>query len=94
MRKYELVCILHPDLDENAFNGAIEKVKGWIGEAGGSIDKVDVWGRRTLAYAIRKQREGQYVLLNVSLPAEAVAGLERNLRFLEPVLRHMLTLVK
>jgi small subunit ribosomal protein S6 len=93
MRKYELVCVIHPDLDETAFTGTLDKVKGWIGESGGSVDKVDVWGRRRLAYPIRKQREGQYVLLNVSLPPASTAELERNLRFLEPVIRHMLVLV-
>ncbi len=93
MKKYELVCIFHPDLDETAFNGVIEKVRGWIDESGGSVDKEDVWGRRRLAYAIRKQREGQYVLMNISLPAAAIAGLEQNLRFLESLLRSMITMV-
>ncbi|NCP15591.1 30S ribosomal protein S6 [bacterium] len=94
MHKYELVCIIHPDLDETAFNGAIDKVKGWISDAGGSVDKLDVWGRRRLAYTVRKQREGQYVLLNVSLPPSATAGLDQNLRFLEPVIRYMITSVE
>jgi len=93
MRNYELVCIVQPDLDEAAFTEAVEKVKGWISDAGGSVSKVDVWGKRKLAYLIRKQREGQYVLLNVSLPPEATTELERNIRFLEPVMRHMLTAV-
>ena len=93
MRKYELVCVIHPDLDETAFNGVIEKVKGWIVEAGGSADKVEIWGRRRLAYMIKKQREGQYVLFNVSMPATATAVLDQNLRFLEPVIRYMLTSV-
>lgn len=93
MRKYELVCLIHPDLDEAAFNDAIDKVKGWINEAGGSVDKVDIWGRRKMAYLIRKQREGQYVLLNISLPPTTTTELERNLRFHEPVMRHMLLLV-
>jgi len=93
MQKYELVCIIHPDLDETAFNGALDKVKGWIGDAGGSVDKMEVWGRKRLAYTIRKQREGQYVLLNVSLPPTATAGLDQNLRFLEPVIRYMITVV-
>ena len=93
MRKYELVCIVHPDLDENAFNGVIEKVKGWIAESGGSVDKVDVWGRKRLAYLIRKQREGQYVLFNVSLPPTATAPLDQNLRYQEPVIRYMITAV-
>ena len=94
MRKYELVCIVHPDLDETAFNGVIEKVKGWITDAKGSVDKVDVWGRRRLAYLIKKQREGQYVLFNVTMPAEATASIDQNLRFLEPILRYMITAVE
>ena len=93
MRNYELVCIVQPDLDETAFNETVEKVKGWISDAGGNISKVDIWGKRRLAYLIRKQREGQYVLLNISLPPEATTDLERNIRFLEPVMRHMLTAV-
>lgn len=93
MRKYELVCIIQPDLDETAFNEVVDRIKTWITEAGGSVDKVDIWGKRKLAYLIRKQREGQYVLLNIGLPAQATTELERNIRFLEPVMRHMLTAV-
>jgi small subunit ribosomal protein S6 len=93
MRKYELTYIFQPELDESAFKGALERVQGWVGEAGGSVDKTEVWGRRKLAYAIRKQSEGQYVLMNVSLEPGSTSELERNIRFLEPVLRHMLTVV-
>ncbi|HTX93014.1 MAG TPA: 30S ribosomal protein S6 [Anaerolineales bacterium] len=93
MRKYELVCIVHPDLDETALNGVVEKVKGWVVETSGSVDKVDLWGRRRLAYNIKKQREGQYVLFNVSLEPTATTTLDQNLRFLEPVIRYMLTVV-
>ncbi len=94
MRKYELVCIIQPELDETAFNGVVEKVKGWIGDSGGNVDKVEVWGKRRLATQIRKQRDGQYVLLNVTMPNKATADLERNLRFLEPLMRHMLRVVE
>lgn len=94
MRKYEIVCIVHPDLDENAFKSVIEKVNGWITEAGGTVDKVDIWGRRRMAYQIRKLREGQYVLLNATLPAPATITLERDLRFQESVLRSMITVVE
>jgi len=93
MRDYEVVFIAHPDLDENALNGVIEKVKSWIVDAGGTIAKVDVWGRRRMAYAIRKQREGQYVLFNTSMPNTASTALDQNLRFLEPVIRYMITVV-
>ena len=93
MRSYELICVIQPDLDEAAFNGVLDRVKGWVTESGGSVDKVDVWGRRRMAYVIHKQREGQYVLLNVSMKPAATAELERNLRYQESLLRHMLTLV-
>ena len=93
MRNYELVCIIQPDLDETAFKGAVEKIQGWVTEAGGTVEKVDVWGRRRLAYNIHKQREGQYVLLNLTITPKSTTDLERNIRFLEPVMRHMLTVV-
>jgi len=93
MRKYELICIIQPDLDETAFNSVLDRVKGWIGESGGSVDKVDVWGRRKMAYMIRKQKEGQYVLLNVTLNPAATTELDRNLRYQESILRHMLSVV-
>lgn len=91
MRNYELVCIFQPELDETAFKGAVERVTSWVTEAGGTVDKLEVWGRRRLAYVIHKQTEGQYVLLNISLDPKAASGLERNIRYLETILRHMLT---
>ena len=93
MRKYELMCIIQPDLDETAFNGALDKIKGWISDSGGSVDKAEVCGRRKLAYVIEKHREGQYVLLNVSMDPAATHELERNLRIQESVMRHMLSVV-
>jgi small subunit ribosomal protein S6 len=93
MRKYELVCIFQPDLDETAFKGAVDRVQSWITDAGGSVDKVEVWGRRKLAYMIRKQTEGQYVLMNITLDPKSTGELERNIRFLEPALRHLLTAI-
>jgi small subunit ribosomal protein S6 len=93
MRKYELVCIVHPDLDETAFNGIVEKVKGWVAESTGNVDKIEVWGRKRLAYTIKKQREGQYILFNLSLEPAATAVLDQNLRFTEPIIRYMITAV-
>jgi len=94
MRHYELVCIVHPDLDEAGFNSVVEKVKGWVVETSGIVDKVEVWGRKRLAYAIKKHREGQYVLFNLSLEPAATATMDQNLRFLEPVIRYMITAVE
>jgi small subunit ribosomal protein S6 len=94
MRNYEVILVVHPELDETAFKGVVDRVSGWITTAGGSIDKVDIWGRRRLAYAIRKQREGQYVYLQAQMPPTYTSELERNLRFLEPVMRFIVTVVE
>ena len=93
MRKYELISIIQPDLDETVFKDVVERIQGWITESGGSVDKTEVWGRRKLAYMIHKQTEGQYVLMNITLDPKSAGELERNIRFLEPVIRHMLTVV-
>jgi small subunit ribosomal protein S6 len=90
MREYELVFIVHPDLDDTALKDVVEKVSGWITEAGGIVSKVDLWGKRKLAYSIRKQKEGQYVLFKTLMEPTFGATLERNLRFLEPVMRFLL----
>ncbi|MBT3189296.1 MAG: 30S ribosomal protein S6 [Anaerolineae bacterium] len=93
MRNYELTCILHPDLDETAFNEALEKIKGWITESDGKVEKVDNWGRRKMAYMIRKQLEGQYFLIHASMLPATITEMERKLRLLEPVMRYMFVLV-
>ena len=94
MRNYELVCIVHPDLDENAFKAVVEKVSGWVAETGGNVEKMDIWGRRRMAYHINKQREGQYIVLYLNMDPAATATLERNIRFQESVIRSMLTVVE
>ena len=94
MNNYELVCIIHPDLDEIAFNESVEKINSWIKDVDGEIEKTDIWGRRRLAYPIDKQREGQYVLFTASIPPMNIIELEQNLRFLEPLIRYMITVVK
>jgi len=90
MREYELVFIVHPDLDEAAFTEIINRVAGWIKDSGGEVTKTEVWGRRKLAYRIRKQKEGQYVLMQLKMAPSFSAELERNLRFLEPVMRFLI----
>ena len=90
MLTYEVVFILHPDLDENAINEMVDKVQGWITGAGGVMEKVDRWGKRRMAYKIRKQREGYYVLINAQIPAQFNTELERNLQIQESVMRYMI----
>lgn len=91
MHPYELVLIIQPDLDETAITGVLEKVKTWISDSGGSVDNIERWGRRQMAYAIRKQREGMYILLTLKMAPTFSTELERNLKFLEPVMRFMIT---
>jgi small subunit ribosomal protein S6 len=94
MRNYELVLILQPDLDEASFTAAVDKVKGWITEGEGTIEKVDIWGKRRLAYPIRKQTEGQYALLTIKMDPAFASKLEGNLRLLEPVMRFLVKLME
>lgn len=93
MRNYELVFIVRADLDETIFKDIVQKVSGWITESGGSITKTDIWGKRKLAFPIRKQNEGLYVLLNVQMEPSFGSALERNLRFQEQIMRFLLTVV-
>ena len=92
MRDYELIVIVHPDQDETQFNALIEKIKGWIKDAGGTTTEVEIWGKRQMAYEIKKVREGQYVLFKINTPPTFSKELERNLGFQESILRFLLTL--
>jgi small subunit ribosomal protein S6 len=92
VRNYEIAYIADPDLDESSLTALEEKVKGWIEAAGGSVTKVDRWGKRRLAYTIKKRHDGHYVLVQAAMPNAAGAELERNLRLTEQVLRFMITL--
>jgi small subunit ribosomal protein S6 len=91
MRKYEVAFIVHPDLDETAFNEVQERIKSWINDAGGKVTNVDLWGKKKLAYEIRKQTEGQYVLFETEMPPSFCAELERNLQLQESIMRYMVT---
>jgi small subunit ribosomal protein S6 len=90
MRDYEVALIAQPDLDESSLNALIEKTKGWITAAGGQVANVDLWGRRRMTYAIRKQREGQYVFIQAQMSPAATREVERSLRFTEQVLRFLI----
>ncbi len=87
MRNYEVGLIIHPDTNQQTLDELLTKIKGWITEAGGTIAKVDVLGKRRLAYVIRKQRDGIYTFLYADLPGAIPATLERNLRLTESIMR-------
>ena len=91
MRNYEVVFIVHPDLEDSAFKDIVDRVTGWVTEDGGTVSKVDVWGKRELAYPIRKKTEGQYVLMETEMAPAFCATLERNMRLTEPIMRFLVT---
>ena len=94
MRKYEIIFIAHPDLDEENLNNVVEKVKGWITDDKGEVVSVDNWGKKRMAYRIRKQRDGQYVLITANMDPAAVKNLSQNMRFVESIMRSMITVVE
>ncbi len=89
MREYELTFIVHPQVDQEALTGVVEQVQNLVQSAGGSVDKVETWGKRRLAYPIRKAREGQYVFMLLRLDPARVKELERGLKLNEHILRHL-----
>lgn len=93
MRQYEVAFIIHPEVDEDGVAGLIEKVQGWIKASGGTVERLDRLGKKRLAYEIRKQRDGHYVLIYATMSAGGPNEVERNLRLTEQVLRFMLTRV-
>ena len=89
MRDYEIATILKLDKDESGLAPLTETIESWIAGAGGEVASVDNWGRRKLAYPIKKQQEGHYVFWYASLPPTAPVELERQMRLNEDVLRFM-----
>ena len=90
MRNYELGFIIHPEVEQSDVTQAVDKVGQYVSAGGGEVTSVDVWGRRALAYPIRKQKEGTYVFLHAQLDPQAIQELERNLKLDEEILRYLL----
>jgi small subunit ribosomal protein S6 len=90
MRTYEVTYIIHPDLDAEAFKQLNAQVQAWITDAGGKVEKADVWGKRKMAYQIKKQSEGQYVLLHTQMDPTFCLQLERQFRLQESVIRFLI----
>ena len=88
MRQYELVFIVHPDLDDDALNEVIAQVSSWISDEDGEITNTELWGKRKLAYPIRKQTEGYYVIMQTKMTMTVDSQLEPNFLLLEPVMRY------
>ncbi|GAA4914169.1 small subunit ribosomal protein S6 [Stackebrandtia albiflava] len=87
MRHYEVMVIIDPDLEERQVTPSLETFLNVIRESGGSVEKLDVWGRRRLAYEINKKSEGIYAVIDLQSEPAAVAELERQMRLNESIMR-------
>lgn len=90
MRKYEVVFVLRPDLEEEKNAAVVEKFKDLIESHGGEIVKLDKWGKRKLAYEIRDFREGSYIVLQMNAEPKVASELDRVFKITDEVLRHMI----
>jgi len=87
MRHYELMVILDPDLEERTVAPSLDKFLNVIRQGGGSVDKIDIWGRRRLAYDINKKSEGIYAVVDMNAEPALAQELDRQLGLNESVLR-------
>src|ERR1700712_3756073 len=85
--EYELMVILDPEIDERTVAPSLDKFLNVIRNDGGTIDKIDIWGRRRLAYEIQKKSEGIYAVVNFTATSEATVELDRQLKLSEAVMR-------
>lgn len=90
MNKYELAMVLSPTLDEETKTAEVAKVQGLLERFGAKIEKVDDWGKRRLAYEIKKVNEGFYSFTTFEAPANAPAEIESRMRIMENVLRYLI----
>ena len=93
MRHYEIVVMVHPDQSEQV-NGMIERYTASITEAGGTIHRLEDWGRRQLAYPINKLHKAHYVLMNIEAEQNVIDDLETAFRFNDAVIRNMIMRTK
>ena len=92
-RQYEVVYVVSPEITEEGVTELHERVAEIVDQLGGKIDKTDNWGRRRLAYEINRHREGTYVIELVTGPGTLVTELDRRLRVMEQLLRHLIVRV-
>ena len=87
MRAYEVMVILDPSLDERTIEPSLDKYLNVIRKDGGSIESLDVWGRRRMAYEIKKNAEGIYAVINLTAEPATVKEFDRQLTLNESILR-------
>ena len=89
MAKYESVLIARQDLGASQVSNIVSDLSDIIKKEGGEVVRVDNWGLKNLAYRIKKNRKGHYVVMNIAAPANAIAEFERIMRFNEDIIRYM-----
>lgn len=87
MRRYELMVILDPSIEERAITPSLDQFLTVVKDGGGSVEKVDVWGRRRLSYDIQKKNEGIYAVVDLTAEPAVVKELDRQLNLSETILR-------
>jgi small subunit ribosomal protein S6 len=87
MRHYELMVILDPELEERTVGPSLDQFLNVVRQGGGSVEKVDIWGRRRLAFEIAKKTEGIYAVVDLTAEPATVKELDRQLNLNEAVLR-------
>ena len=87
MRQYELMVILDPETEERTVGATMDKIHAVVKSDGGTVDNVDIWGRRRLAYDIKKKSEGIYVVVNMTAEPATAQELDRQLNLSESVMR-------
>ena len=90
MRQYETIFIINPDIDESQTNGIVEGVKTAIESGGGKVLKVDPWGKKRLAYAVKQHNDGYYVLIVFEGSPEFVTQLNGHYRITELIIKHII----
>jgi small subunit ribosomal protein S6 len=89
MRNYEIIFIVRPDVTEEDVDKLIAQMEGVVGATGGKVEKVEKMGRRRLAYKVKKQREGVYVLFRLQGSGDTVKEFERRLKVIDTVIKYM-----
>lgn len=90
MNKYELTVVFKPNLSEDDFNNEFDKLKDLVEKSGATIEKIDQWGKKRLAYEIQKFNEGFYNFIIFTASPNVPSELEAKLRIMENVLRYLI----
>jgi small subunit ribosomal protein S6 len=94
LRNYEIMLIVRPEADDEAFKATADKVSGWITAEGGEVIKTDLWGRRRMAYSIKGIREGLYAVIAFKSEPKTLVPLEHNIKLAEEVVRYLIVVLE